>query len=145
MATPQKQIPLKDRYFTADQLAQLSAETLHKYCFIDGDVEEWDDDFNNELYSDEVRYKMMLALFGQPLSYLQTRIYMTVSPWLAEGKKLNPKLLYTLQSILMKNPTATRTAALTGKANKFLVDSCHDFAAIMEKAFAYETAHSQDD
>ena len=138
MANSIRPTALENRYFTAEQLNAMSAEDLNRYCFVSGKKEDWDNDFNKEICDNIDRYDILKTLSGEPLGYIKTRIDMTMFPWIPEGKKLNPKLLYALQTILAKNPAQTRNAALTGKTNSFIIKSCLKLTEIIEKAFACE-------
>lgn len=132
-----KNIALEKRFLTSDQLSNLTEEELYKYCFIAGKKEEWDTDFNKELVDNIEKYELLKTLSGVPLSYIKTKINMIMSNWLPEGTKLNPRLLYALQSILAKDEKQTRAVALTGTANSHVSDSCIALTTIINKAFEY--------
>lgn len=124
-------------YYTPVQLESMTSEQLYKYCFISGNKEDWDEDFNNEILKNIGHYQILKSLSGEPLSYIKTKISFKMQNWIPEGKKLNPKLLYTLQAILMRNNVETRNSALTGKANAHVSDSCAALTTIINKSFDY--------
>ena len=84
----------------------------------------------------------MQTLSGEPLGYIKTRIFVNVSKWIPEGKKLNPKLIYTLQTILEKNPSQLRTASLTGKATAYLSKCCSGLTELINKGFEDEVTNN---
>lgn len=125
---------LKDKYLTIDTLKALPKDKLTEYCLIDGDAKDWSVDINAEI-EDKEMYKNLRSLFGRTLDYMAQKIFNTCSPWLPENKKLNPKLLFTLQSILEKDKVNLMTVATTGKANKYILDSTLELTALVGKAF----------
>lgn len=138
MANSANSVALRNRYFTVEQLNAMSSEDLNAYCFIPGDKADWDVEFNQEICDNIEKYEILKTLSGEPLGYIKTKIDFILAPWIPDGRKLNPKLLYTLQSILAKNPAQTRNAALTGKTNAFVIKSCLKLTTIIEKAFECE-------
>ena len=68
-----------------------------------------------------------------------------MSKWIPEGKKLNPKLIYTLQTILERNKAQLRNVALTGKANAYLLKCCSSLTELINKAFEDELTNNADD
>lgn len=133
----------QNRYLTEFQLNAMSDAEIYKYCFVPGKKEEWDVDFNREISDNLERYNILKTLSGKPLSYIKTKIYYNMSTWLPEGKKLNPKLLFTLQSILSKNLVEVRNASLTGISNPHLSQSCIKLTEIINKAFNCEAGYDQ--
>ena len=144
MAKNANNLTLQNKYFTADQLRSLSSENVYNYCFIDGAKEEWDTDYDAEIINNIDNYGILKSLSGEPLGFIKTKIDMIMSEWIPEGKKLNPKLVYTLQSILAKNPAQVRNVALTGKANSYISKSCINLTQIINKAFEDELAVDDD-
>lgn len=132
-----KNIALTKRFLTADELSNLSESDLYKYCFIAGEKEDWETDFNEEIVDNIEKYGLLKTLSGVPLSYIKTKINIIMSNWLPEGTKLNPRLVYSLQSILAKDEKQTRQASLTGTANAHISDSCVALTTIINKAFEY--------
>ena len=129
-----------NRYLTAEQLNAMSNEDINKYCFINGNRTEWETDFNDEICDNIDRYELLKTLSGRPLSYIKTKIAYNLLNWLPEGKKLNPKLLFTLQSILAKNKVEVRNASLKGTANQHISTSCTNLTEIINKAFECGTS-----
>ena len=126
------------RYLTSEQLDSMSSEDINRYCFIDGDKKDWDDDFDNEICDNLEHYQLLKTLSGNPLGYIKAKIDYNMSSWLPEDKKLNPRLLYTLQSILSRNKIQVRNASLTGKPNSHIMDSCTNLTSIINKSFDCE-------
>ena len=144
MAKNASNLTLQNKYLTADQLNSLSSEQIYNYCFIDGQKEEWETDYDDEIINNIEKYSILKTLSGEPLGFIKTKIDMTMSEWIPEGKKLNPKLVYTLQSILAKNPAQVRNVALTGKANFYIVKSCTSLTQLINKAFEDELIVDED-
>lgn len=138
MAKTASNSTLQNKYLTADQLRALSSEQVYDYCFIDGRKEDWETDYDDEIINNLSNYPILQSLSGQPLGYIKTKIDMIMSQWIPAGKKLNPKLVYTLQSILEKNPAQVRNVALTGNANLFISRTCINLTQIINKAFENE-------
>ena len=132
-----------NRYLSADQLNSMSSEEVYNYCFINGNKEDWDTDFNAEICDNIERYDILKTLSGEPLGYIKTKIDMIMLKWVPDGKKLNPKLLYTLQTILERNKAQVRNVALTGKANSYISKSCINLTEIINKAFANELTQDE--
>lgn len=137
-------VSFQNRYLTAEQLNSLSTENLYDYCFIKGNKKDWELDFNKEICDNMDRYPLLSTLAGKPLGYILTKIDMTMSPWIPEGRKLNPKLIYSLQTLIAKNPSQVRDSALTGKANAFISASCTNLTKIINKAFEAEQIINND-
>ena len=135
---------LSNRYLTADELEALSSKDVYSYCFIDGKKSEWSQDYYSEICDNIDRYDSMQTLSGEPLGYIKTRIYINMSKWIPEGKKLNPKLIYTLQTILERNKAQLRNLALTGKANVYLSKCCSNLTELINKAFEDELSNNID-
>ena len=135
---------LSNRYLSADELEAMSSKDVYSYCFISGNKSEWSHDYFSELCDNIDRYDSMQTLSGEPLGYIKTRIYMNMSKWIPEGKKLNPKLIYTLQTILERNKTQLRNVALTGKANAYLSKCCSSLTELINKAFEDELTNDAD-
>lgn len=145
MAKYSNNTSISNRYLTADELMSLSSANVYSYCFINGSKEEWSSDFYSEICDNIERYDSMQSLSGEPLGYIKTRINMNMSKWIPEGKKLNPKLIYTLQTILERNPAQLRTLALTGKATAYLSKCCSGLTELINKGFDDELETSSDD
>ena len=126
---------LKDRYFTAEQLKAMSSADINRYCFIPGSKSDWTNDFNAEVVNNIQNYDLLKTLSGKPLSYVMKKFEYNLFKWIPNGKKLNPKILYTLQSILETNIVEVRNASLTGTANSFISSSCTKLTEIINKAF----------
>ena len=132
-----KNVALEKRFLTSEELSSLTEAELYKYCFIEGKKEEWDTDFNKEIVNNIEKYESLKALSGVPLSYIKTKIDYQMSNWLPKGTKLNPRLLYSLQTILEKDEKHLREAGLTGTTNSHISDSCIALTTIINKAFEY--------
>lgn len=144
MAKNVSNLALQNKYLTAEQLNALSSENVYNYCFIDGQKQEWENDYDDEIINNLNNYPILQSLSGEPLGFIKTKIDMIMSQWIPEGKKLNPKLVYTLQSILAKNPAQVRNVALTGKANSYISKSCINLTKIINKAFEDELTVDED-
>lgn len=125
---------LKDRYLTIDALKALPKDKLTEYCLIDGKVNDWSNDINTEIESKEI-YKNLRSLLGRNLDYMAQKIFNTCSPWLPENKKLNPRLLFTLQSVLEKDKANLIKVATTGKASPYIMESVLELTSVIGKTF----------
>ena len=134
----------QNKYLSADQLRAMTSEEVYNYCFVDGRKEEWDTDYNDEIVNNIEQYGILQSLSGEPLGFIKTKIDMIMSEWIPNGKKLNPKLVYTLQTILAQNKAQVRNVALTGRANSYISKSCTSLTQIINKAFENELVNEED-
>ncbi len=140
MANSVNLIAFQNRYLTAKELNAMSNENIYKYCFVRGSKTDWDTDFNDEICNNIEKYDLLKTLSGDPLSYIKTKIDYNMSNWIPVGKKLNPKLLYTLQTIIETDRVSVRNASLTGKINNHIADSCTRLTGIINKGFSCESS-----
>ncbi|MBE5741638.1 MAG: hypothetical protein E7351_03850 [Clostridiales bacterium] len=134
------------QYYRFDKLYSLSSQELHQYCFIDGSKDDWEKDFNDEILDNEKIYADgLLSLEGVPLNYILSRIGNNILPWIPSDKKLNAKILYTLNTILITKKDKVRDAALTQQATKHIKESCAALTTIINKAFSPSPNQNIDD
>ena len=116
--------PISKQFLTFEQLNSMTKQELYDYCLIDGTMDSWEVDCTNEIVANIDKYGILKSFNGAPFNYIISKWVYTVETYLPVGKKLNARLLYSLENLIKQNKKECMATASAKKPTKYILDTC---------------------